>query len=85
MIEKLINWRWGIGNDAISLSKEFSGKKKKKKKKNGSKLAQRSPTNAHTDVTKINKMKMVFMTNRRSLKYVPKEFLKVNTCVRDPP
>ncbi len=31
------------GNDAISLSKEFSGK-------NGSKLTQRYPTNAHTDV-----------------------------------
>ena len=34
-----------IGNDAISLSKEFSGK-------NGSKLAQRSPTNAHADIFK---------------------------------
>ena len=32
-----------IGNDVISLSKEFFGK-------NGSKLAQRSPTNAHADV-----------------------------------
>ena len=36
-----------IGNDAISLSKEFSGK-------NGSKLAQRSPTNARAGVEKIN-------------------------------
>ena len=34
-----------MGNDAISLSKEFFGK-------NGSKLAQRSPTNDHTDVKK---------------------------------
>ena len=57
-----------IGNDAISKSKEFSGK-------NGSKLAQRPPTNAHA---KINKLKMVFRTNRRSLKYAPKEFSKVN-------
>ena len=32
-----------IGNDAISLSKEFSGK-------NGSKLAQRFATNAHAEV-----------------------------------
>ena len=32
-----------IGNDAIYLSKELSGK-------NGSKLAQRYPTNAHADV-----------------------------------
>ena len=66
-----------IGNDAISLTKEFSGK-------NGSKLAQRSPTNSHADVTKINKLKMVFRTNRRSLNYAPKEF-KVNACARDPP
>ena len=36
-----------IGNDAISLSKEFSGK-------NGSTLAQRSPTNANADGQKIN-------------------------------
>ena len=47
-------------------------------KKNGWKLAQRSPTNAHADVTKINKLKMFFMTNRKSLKYAPKEFSKVN-------
>ena len=32
-----------IGNDEISLSKEFS-------EKNGSKLTQRYPTNAHADV-----------------------------------
>ncbi len=32
-----------IGNDAISLSKEFSGK-------NGSKLAPRYPINTHADV-----------------------------------
>ena len=44
-----------------------------------------SPTNAHADVTKINKLKMVFRTNRRSLKYAPKEFSKVNACARDPP
>ena len=58
------------------MPKEFSGK-------NGSKLAQRSPTNALADVTKINKLKMVFRTNRRSLKYAPKEFSKVNACARD--
>ena len=28
---------------------------------------------------------MVFRTNRRSLKYAPKEFSKVNACARDPP
>ena len=28
---------------------------------------------------------MVFRTNRRSLKYAPQEFSKVNTCARDPP
>ena len=67
-----------IGNDAISLSKEFSGK-------NGSKLAWRSPTNAHADVKKMNKLTMVFRTNRRSLKYAPKEFSKINTCMWDPP
>ena len=67
-----------IGNDTISLSKEFYGK-------NGSKLAQKSSTNAHADVTKINKLKMVFRTNRRTLKYAPKEYSKVNACVRDPP
>ena len=36
-----------IRNDAIFLSKEFS-------RKNESKLAQRSPTNTHADVKKIN-------------------------------
>ena len=35
-----------IGNDAISLSIEFS----EKKKKNRSKLVQRYPTNVHADV-----------------------------------
>ena len=70
--------RLGIGNDAISLSKEFFGK-------NGSKLAQRSTTNSHADVTKINKLKMFFRINRRSLKYAPKEFSKVNACARGPP
>ena len=67
-----------IGNDAISLSKEFSGK-------NGLKLAQRSPTTAHADVKKNKQLKMVFRTNRRSLKYAPKGFSKVSACVRDPP
>ena len=28
---------------------------------------------------------MLFRTNRRSLKYAPKEFSKVNACPRDPP
>ena len=28
---------------------------------------------------------MVFRTNRRSSKYAPKEFSKVNACARDPP
>ena len=28
---------------------------------------------------------MVFRTNRRSLRYAPKEFLKVKACTRDPP
>ena len=53
--------------------------------KNGSKLAQRYPTNAHANVTKINKLKMAFRINKRFLKYAPKEFSKVNACMRDPP
>ena len=64
---------------------QFPCQKNFLEKKNGSKLAQRYPTNTQADVTKINKLKMVFRTNRRSLKYAPKEFSKVNTCVQDPP
>ena len=67
-----------IGNDAISLSNEFSGK-------NGSKLVQRYSTHAHADVKKNKQLKMFFMTNMRSLKYAPKEFSKVNACAQDPP
>ena len=46
---------------------------------------QTNPANAHADVKKNKQLKMVFRTNKWSLKYVPKEFLKVNTCVREPP
>ena len=38
-----------------------------------------------TQMLKNKQLKMVFRTNRRSLKYVPKKFLKVNACARDPP
>ena len=53
--------------------------------KNGSQLEQRSPTKPHADVKKNKQLKMFFRTNRRSLKYAPKEFSKVNACARDPP
>ena len=61
-----------IRNGAISLSKEFSGKKRMKI---GAKISK--------TLQKINKLKMVFRTNRRSLKYAPKELSKVNTWARD--
>ena len=51
--------------------------------KNGSKLAQRSQANAHEDVRKINNWKW-FLGPIGDL-YAPKEFSKVNACVRDPP
>ena len=34
---------------------------------------------------KNKQLKIVFRTNRRSLKYAPNESLKVNACARDPP
>ena len=43
LLLKIVVERLSKGNDAISLSKEFSGK-------NGSKLVQRYPSNAHADV-----------------------------------
>ena len=33
-----------------------------------------------TQMFKNKQLKMVFRTNRRSLKYAPKEFSKVNAC-----
>ena len=38
-----------------------------------------------TQMLKNKQLKMVFRTNRKSLKYTPKEFSKVNACAWDPP
>ena len=47
----------------------------------GRKDLQQTPT----QMLKDKQLKMFFKTNRRSLKYAPKEFSKVNACARAPP
>ena len=75
MVVACSQYRNGIGNYAISLSKEFSGK-------NGSKLAQRSPTNTHADVKKINNWKCFLGPIRGLQNTRPKNFRKPTRASR---
>ncbi len=52
-----------------------------KKDKNWRKNLQLTPT----QMFKNKQLKIVFRTNRRSQKYAPKEFSKVNACALDLP